>query len=135
MLEKHRDTTKDTSLTYMKGRDENGRKKGRNRFEKGKHGTKGKTGRTGEYGQPREPDTRVPPGEKIDKIRRDGDKFVERIYTKGDASMQALWKKRLALRAAGEDPTTAPKLFAHDKYVDRYQDSGKIKPGILLSVA
>eukprot|EP01050_Picozoa_sp_SAG11_P040149 SAG11_NODE_17295_length_522_cov_1.148936_1_plen_92_part_10 len=88
-------------------------KKEKNRFGKGKHGKKAKTGRTGEYGQRKEPDTRVPPGERIEKIRRDGDKFVERIYTKGDAAMQALWKKRLALRAANEDPTTAPELFAH----------------------
>ena len=94
--------------------------KGKGRFKNGV--------RKGKYGSvPR------PKMEKVQEALDDGDKLVYRLY-QGDAEKKKLWKERMALRAAGGDPTTRPELFAHDKYFARYNESGKVKPGYPVPV-
>eukprot|EP01050_Picozoa_sp_SAG11_P020788 SAG11_NODE_3572_length_2360_cov_1.580203_1_plen_210_part_00 len=119
-----------------KGKPHRRKGKGAQRFDKGGRAAAAAARKKGTQDGPKM--------EKIYEARKLGDKFVERIYTRGDEAAKALWKERKALRAVGGKPQEKPELFALDAYTTgfsearaytaRYNDSGLAKPGYPIKV-
>ena len=101
---------------------------------KGAKGTKGRTKTKTKFSHgKRQFDQERPAMTKIAAAVQDGDDHVKFLYLKSKEGKE-LWRRRMELRAAGGKPQDQPELFKWDKHFERYNESGKVKPGYPIPV-